>query len=63
VNIGKKGTRATVGLPGTGISYSEKLSGQTKKTIQHDQSSIAGTDEGGVMAHGFCGSSPLLLWG
>lgn len=26
VNVSKKGTRATVGIPGTGISYSEKLS-------------------------------------
>jgi hypothetical protein len=26
VNIGKRGTRGTVGIPGTGISYSEKLS-------------------------------------
>jgi len=25
VNVSKKGTRATVGIPGTGISYSEKL--------------------------------------
>lgn len=27
LNIGPRGTRGTVGLPGTGISYSEKLSG------------------------------------
>jgi len=26
VNIGERGARGTVGIPGTGISYSEKLS-------------------------------------
>lgn len=28
VNIGKKGARANLGLPGTGISYSQKLDGK-----------------------------------
>jgi hypothetical protein len=27
VNISRRGTRGTLGIPGTGISYSEKLSG------------------------------------
>jgi uncharacterized protein DUF4236 len=26
LNVGPKGTRATVGIPGTGLSYSEKVS-------------------------------------
>lgn len=29
VNVSKKGTRATVGIPGTGISYTEKISSNT----------------------------------
>ncbi|MDK1578123.1 DUF4236 domain-containing protein, partial [Acinetobacter baumannii] len=31
VNVSKKGTRTTVGIPGTGLSYS-KFSSYTKKT-------------------------------
>ena len=30
VNVGKRGVRGTVTIPGTGISYSEKISGRTK---------------------------------
>lgn len=34
-NIGKKGTRATGGLPGTGLSYSKYMSyGKTQETTQ-----------------------------
>ncbi|EOG1896796.1 hypothetical protein APD35_09160 [Acinetobacter pittii] len=33
VNVSKKGTRTTVGLPGTGLSYS-KFSSHTKKTTR-----------------------------
>jgi hypothetical protein len=32
VNIGPKGTRGTVGIPGTGISYSDKLSPTAHET-------------------------------
>jgi hypothetical protein len=55
VNIGKKGARATVGLPGTGISYREKLSGPASKTSQHNQTAVAGLDEAE-------GDGTWLLW-
>ena len=31
VNVSKRGVRGTVGLPGTGMSYSEKLGGRTSR--------------------------------
>ncbi|GAC1605449.1 MAG: hypothetical protein NVS3B2_11940 [Ramlibacter sp.] len=37
VNIGKRGTRATVGLPGTAVSYCEKLSGRSSPGRQPDR--------------------------
>jgi hypothetical protein len=33
-NIGKKGTRATGGLPGTGLSYSEYSAYNTQETVE-----------------------------
>lgn len=30
LNIGKNGTRATAGIPGTGISYSQKITGRAE---------------------------------
>ncbi len=35
VNVSKKGTRTTVGIPGTGLSYS-KFSSHTKKTTRRE---------------------------
>lgn len=35
VNVGKRGTRGTVGLPGTGISYSEDLSTSGQANGRH----------------------------
>ena len=31
VNVSKRGVRGTVGIPGTGMSYSEKLGGRTSR--------------------------------
>ncbi len=41
LNIGNKGTRVTAGLPGSGLSYSTKLTARTEPsaTAQRDRSS------------------------
>lgn len=40
MNLGRRGTRATVGIPGTGLSYSTKVAGNRKsKSSSHRSSS------------------------
>lgn len=36
LTFGRRGTRATVGIPGTGISYAETLPRHDQQTEQHD---------------------------
>ena len=42
VNLGERGARGTVGLPGTGISYSEKLSGPAAGGGDHKKTRRSG---------------------
>jgi hypothetical protein len=39
---GARGTTANVGIPGTGISYSEKIGGEADKKAQNAQAPVAG---------------------
>lgn len=44
VNVSKNGVRGTVGIPGTGISYSEKIIGRSPQRQQ-----ISSTDDNSVL--------------
>lgn len=41
VNVGKRGVRGTVGIPGSGLSYSERLSGPRVAHAQPNASTWA----------------------
>lgn len=43
VNLGKKGTKTTVGIPGTGLSYSSFNPKQTKRETKRGESVISST--------------------
>ena len=43
INIGKRGTTASTGLPGTGLSYTQKLSGPAKSRSAKSRSAKADT--------------------
>lgn len=43
INIGKRGTTASTGLPGTGLSYTQKLSGPAKSRSVKSRSAKADT--------------------
>jgi hypothetical protein len=55
INISKRGTRGTVGIPGTGVTYSENLS-----KLEHPHP-FAATDEVQELEEG-TSMGALLLW-
>jgi Protein of unknown function (DUF4236) len=57
-NIGKKGTRATGGLPGTGLSYSEYQSHHREETTQD-----INPETGEITEHKRASGAPWLLIG